>query len=83
LVSEPGAHPETSDRSTYEVIVTTFTAGAGTQTLPIWIFSNYSRPNQLPLVDVASVLVLLLSVIPVYIAARITSDPASVADSRG
>ncbi len=66
-----------------EIIVTTFTAGAGTQTLPIWIFSNYSRPNQLPLVNVASVLVLLLSVVPVYIAARITSDPASVAGSRG
>jgi putative spermidine/putrescine transport system permease protein len=65
-----------------EIIVTTFTAGAGTQTLPIWIFSNYSRPNQLPLVNVASVLVLVLSIIPVYIAARITSDPAAVAGSR-
>ena len=65
-----------------EIIVTTFTAGAGIQTLPIWIFSNYSRPNQLPLVNVASVLVLLLSIIPVYIAARITSDPAAVAGSR-
>ena len=41
-----------------EIIVTTFTSGAGTQTLPIWIFANYSRPNQLPLVNVASVLVL-------------------------
>lgn len=65
-----------------EIIVTTFTSGAGTQTLPIWIFANYSRPNQLPLVNVASVLVLLLSIIPVYIAARITSDPAAVAGSR-
>ena len=25
-----------------EIIVTNFTAGAGTQTLPIWIFSNSS-----------------------------------------
>ena len=65
-----------------EIIVTTFTAGAGTQTLPIWIFANYSRPNQLPLVNVASVMVLLLSIIPVYIAARITSDPSAVAGSR-
>ena len=65
-----------------EIIVTTFTSGAGTQTLPIWIFSNYSRPNQLPLVNVASVLVLVLSIIPVYIAARITSDPSAVAGSR-
>jgi putative spermidine/putrescine transport system permease protein len=55
-----------------EIIVTNFTAGAGTQTLPIWIFSNYSRPNQLPLVNVAAVLVLVLSIIPVYLATRIT-----------
>ena len=65
-----------------EIIVTTFTSGAGTQTLPIWIFANYSRPNQLPLVNVASVMVLVLSIIPVYIAARITSDPTAVAGSR-
>ena len=65
-----------------EIVVTTFTSGAGIQTLPIWIFSNYTRSQQLPLVNVASVLVLLLSVIPVYIAARITSDTAGVAGSR-
>ena len=34
-----------------EIIVTTFTAGQE-QTLPIWIFANYSRPNQLPIVNV-------------------------------
>ena len=34
-----------------EIIVTTFTAGSQ-ETLPIWIFSNYSRPNQLPIVNV-------------------------------
>jgi putative spermidine/putrescine transport system permease protein len=55
-----------------EIIVTNFTAGANVQTLPIWIFSNYSRPNQLPLVNVAAVMVLVLSIIPVYLATRIT-----------
>ena len=55
-----------------EIIVTNFTAGPGVETLPIWIFSNYSRPNQLPLVNVAAVLVLVLSIIPVYLATRIT-----------
>ena len=65
-----------------EIVVTTFTSGPGIQTLPIWIFSNYSRSQQLPLVNVASVLVLLLSVIPVYLAARISSDPAGLAGSR-
>ncbi len=31
-----------------EIIVTTFTAGATEQTLPIWIFNNLFRPNQAP-----------------------------------
>ena len=65
-----------------EIIVTTFTAGAGTQTLPIWIFSNYQRPNQLPLVNVAAAIVLVLSIAPVYVASRLTSDPTAVAARR-
>jgi putative spermidine/putrescine transport system permease protein len=57
-----------------EIIVTTFTAGSE-QTLPIWIFSNVSRPNQLPIVNVVAVLLILLSMIPVYLAQRLTRDP--------
>ena len=60
-----------------EIIVTNFLAGPGVQTLPIWIFSNYSRPNQLPLVNVAAILVLVASIIPVYVASRLTTDPAA------
>src|SRR5215213_7474880 len=56
-----------------EVIVTTFTAGQQ-QTLPIWILSNLSRPNQLPIVNVVGVLVIVLSAIPVYLAHRLTVD---------
>jgi putative spermidine/putrescine transport system permease protein len=56
-----------------EIIVTTFTAGSGIQTLPIWIFANYQRPNNLPLVNVAAVFVLILSLVPVYLASRLTS----------
>src|SRR3954452_20556209 len=59
-----------------EVIVTTFTAG-DRQTLPIWILTNLSRPNQLPVVNVVGVVVILLSIVPVYIAQRITADPVS------
>ena len=56
-----------------EVIVTTFTAG-DQATLPIWILTNLSRPNQLPIVNVVAVLVVLLSAIPVYLAHRLTVD---------
>lgn len=65
-----------------EIIVTNFTAGAGIQTLPIWIFNNYQRPNQLPLVNVAAVLVLILSIVPVYLASRLTADPATIGGAR-
>jgi putative spermidine/putrescine transport system permease protein len=56
-----------------EVIVTTFTVGAQ-ETLPIWILTNLSRPNQLPIVNVVGVLVILLSAIPVYFAHKLTVD---------
>ena len=60
-----------------EVIVTTFTAGAD-QTLPIWIFTNLARPQQLPIINVVAVAVILLSVIPVWIAQRLTHEPTGV-----
>jgi len=63
-----------------EVIVTTFTVGSD-PTLPIWILRNLSRPNQLPVVNVVAVVVILLSIIPVWIAQRLTSD-AGVIGSR-
>jgi putative spermidine/putrescine transport system permease protein len=58
-----------------EIVVTTFTAG-GEQTLPIWIFTNLSRPNQLPIVNVVALLVILLSAIPVYFAQRLSRESA-------
>jgi putative spermidine/putrescine transport system permease protein len=57
-----------------EIIVTTFTIG-NEQTLPIWIFSNYARPNQLPIVNVVGLILILLSIIPVYLANKLSQDP--------
>jgi putative spermidine/putrescine transport system permease protein len=57
-----------------EIIVTTFTAGSQ-ETLPIWIFANYSRPNQLPIVNVVGLSVIVLSIIPVYLANRLSQEP--------
>ena len=45
------------------------------QTLPIWILTNLSRPNQLPIVNVVGVIVIVLSAFPVYLAHRLTLDP--------
>ncbi|MEK6719750.1 MAG: ABC transporter permease [Chloroflexota bacterium] len=63
-----------------EVIVTIFTAG-GVKTLPIWIFQSFRLANQVPVVNVAGLFAILLSVIPVYVATRITSS-TGVAGSR-
>jgi putative spermidine/putrescine transport system permease protein len=57
-----------------EIIVTTFTIGAGEQTLPIWIFDNLFRGQELPITNVVAVVVVLLSIIPVYFAHRLTRD---------
>ena len=59
-----------------EIIVTTFTAGASVQTLPLWIFSNLARPNQAPVVTVVAAVLIVISIIPVWLAQRVSSDTA-------
>jgi putative spermidine/putrescine transport system permease protein len=61
-----------------EVIVTNFTAGPGTETIPLWILSAIQRPNELPVVNVVALFLILLSVIPVYLAQRIGAETATV-----
>jgi putative spermidine/putrescine transport system permease protein len=62
-----------------EIIVTTFTIGAGDQTLPIWIFSNLFRGQQLPITNAVAVIVVLISIIPVYLAHRLTREESIAA----
>lgn len=61
-----------------EIIVTTFTAGPGITTLPIWIYQNLFRPNQAPIVNVVAAALVIISVLPIYIAQKLSSD-----DDRG
>ena len=56
-----------------EVVVTIFTAGAQ-QTLPIWIFANLFRPVEQPVVNVVALFVIVMSLIPVWIAQRVTAE---------
>jgi putative spermidine/putrescine transport system permease protein len=60
-----------------EVIVTYFVAG-GVKTLPIWILQSFRLANQVALVNVAGLAAILLSVIPVYVATRLTSGTGAV-----
>jgi putative spermidine/putrescine transport system permease protein len=66
-----------------EIIVTTFTIGAGEETLPIWIYRNLFRPNQLPIVDAVAVIVIVISIIPVYLAHRLSSEEGGVTGGKG
>jgi putative spermidine/putrescine transport system permease protein len=59
-----------------EVIVTTFTAGAQ-NTLPIWIFAQLRTGRLLPEVNVVVSFVILVTIIPVVIAARLTGGGAA------
>jgi putative spermidine/putrescine transport system permease protein len=55
-----------------EIIVTTFTAGNTEQTLPIWIFQNLFRPNQTPVVNVVAAALVVFSIVPIYLAQRLS-----------
>ena len=66
-----------------EIIVTNFTIGAGEQTLPIWIFSNLFRPHELPIVNAVAVVMILISIIPVYLAHRLGGEGAGAPGKGG
>ncbi len=65
-----------------EVVVTIFTSGAQ-QTLPIWIFTNFARPRELPVVNVVALFVILASIIPVWIAQRVAGGTGLAAERPG
>ena len=56
-----------------EVIVTTFTAGQQ-NTLPIWIFSQLTRPRDRPVTNVVAMIVIAITFIPIIVAHRLTSE---------
>lgn len=57
-----------------EIVVTTFTAPADIQTLPLWIYTNLLSRQQAPIVNVAAAGLILLSVIPIYLSQKLSGD---------
>ena len=57
-----------------EIVVTTFTTAPGLQTLPLWIFNNLFRPNQAPVINVVAAALIVLSVVPIWAAQRLSGD---------
>jgi putative spermidine/putrescine transport system permease protein len=62
-----------------EVVVTIFTSGAQ-ETLPIWIFTNFARPRELPVVNVVALFVIVASIVPVWIAQRLAGGSGLTSD---
>jgi putative spermidine/putrescine transport system permease protein len=56
-----------------EIIVTTFTAGQQ-ETLPIWMFSQLTKPRQRPVTNIVAIFVIAVTTIPILLANRLTRD---------
>jgi putative spermidine/putrescine transport system permease protein len=65
-----------------EIIVTQFTAGPAVQTLPIWIYNNFTRPNQAQIVNVVAAALILISIVPVYVTQRLAGDDSGPRSGR-
>jgi putative spermidine/putrescine transport system permease protein len=63
-----------------EIIVTTFTAGQQ-ETLPIWMFRELIRPHQRPVTNVAAIIVMAITFVPILLAYYLTRDTQDVAGS--
>ena len=57
-----------------EIVVTTFTSGAGFETLPQWIYSRISKANDLPVVNVVATFVMLVSIPLAWLAQRLSDS---------
>jgi len=66
-----------------EIVVTTFTAGPGIETLPQWIFNNLFRPNQGPIINAVAAMVLVAFILPVYLALRMSETSSTTVPQVG
>lgn len=55
-----------------EIVVTTFTSSGGTKTLPLWIYDHMFRPNDAPIVNVVAAALVVVSIVPIWLAQRIS-----------
>ncbi len=63
-----------------EIIVTTFTAGQQ-MTLPIWIFSQLTRPRDRPVTNVVAMFVILITFLPIFFAQKISAGSADTGEN--
>lgn len=63
-----------------EIIVTTFTAGQE-RTLPIWLLNQLGRPRDVPITNVVAMTVMLITMIPILLAWKLTQGTEATAGS--
>jgi putative spermidine/putrescine transport system permease protein len=63
-----------------EIVVTNFTAGAKL-TLPIWIYNHIRTPTAQPVVNAVALVLMIVSILPVYLAQRLTEGGTESAAS--
>src|SRR5947208_12090182 len=64
-----------------EIVVTKYLAGSTVVTIPLWIYGNIQRPFNRPIVNVVALVVLVVSIIPIYIAQRLTGTAQGIASA--
>lgn len=57
-----------------EIVVTSFTAGPGLQTLPQWIFENINNRHSIPIVNVVATAVMVFSIPLAWLAQRLADS---------
>ncbi|MCU1387393.1 MAG: spermidine/putrescine transporter permease [Ilumatobacteraceae bacterium] len=65
-----------------EIVVTSFTAGPGDQTLPQWILNSFGRSKGVPVTNVMATVVMALSIPLAWLAQRLSDSTESIAGRR-
>ena len=65
-----------------EIIVTTFTAGPGCRPCRSGSSSNLFRPNQAPVVNVVAAVLIVLSIMPIWVAQSSPAIPPAAGSDR-
>ena len=50
--------------------------------MPLWIFNNLFRPNQAPVVNVVAAVLIVASIIPIWLAQRLSGSNEGLTGAR-
>ena len=59
-------------RRSFRAAASRYTITPSSMTIPLWILTAIQRPNELPVVNVVATVLILVSIVPVWLAQRIS-----------